>query len=83
MASQLRDEIVLLREQNRELVRLRAENQRLAAALPPAAQLEALRADHAAVARLRSELEKTKDNLQSTSKPTATSWSKFNTPTAT
>ena len=63
-AAQLRDEIAILREQNRELARLRTENQRLAAALPSAAELEALRADHAAVVRLRSELERTKDNLQ-------------------
>ena len=63
-AAQLRDEIVFLREQNRELARLRAENQRLAAALPPAAELEALRADHAAVVRLRGEIEKTKVNVQ-------------------
>ena len=55
-ASQLRDEIALLREQNRELARLRAESQRLAAALPPAGELERLRADHAAVARLRGEI---------------------------
>jgi hypothetical protein len=63
-AAQLRDEIALLREQNRELARLRAENRRLAAALPPAAELERLRADHAAVFRLRGEIEKTKDNVQ-------------------
>jgi hypothetical protein len=63
-AAQLRDEITLLRDQNRELARLRAENLRLAAALPPTAELEQLRADHAAVVRLRAELEKTKDHLQ-------------------
>jgi len=63
-AEALRGEIALLREENRDLAKSRAENQRLAAALPSAAELERLRADHAAVARLRREIEKTKDNLQ-------------------
>jgi hypothetical protein len=62
-SSDLRDELGLLREDNRELARLRTENQGLAAALPPPAQLEQLRADRAAVGRLRGEIEKTRDNL--------------------
>lgn len=60
----LREELARLREENRELARLRGENLRLEAALPPAAKLEDLRADRAAVIRLRGEIEKTKDNLQ-------------------
>ncbi|MBL9189342.1 MAG: hypothetical protein JNK23_17800 [Opitutaceae bacterium] len=63
-ATDLRDEIVLLREDSRELARLRAENQRLEETLPPPAKLEELRADRAAVLRLRSEIEKTRDNLE-------------------
>ncbi len=63
-AAVLRDEIVLLREESRELARLRAENQRLVSAKLPAPELERLRADHAAVMRLRSEIETLKDNVQ-------------------
>ena len=63
-AADLRDELARLHEESRELARLRGENQRLAAALPPAVKLEDLRADRAAVVRLRGEIEKTKDNLQ-------------------
>jgi uncharacterized protein HemX len=55
-AAQLRAEIAQLREDSRELAKLRAENQRFAAAQPPAAELARLRADHAAVLQLRSEL---------------------------
>lgn len=62
-AAQMRGEIALLREENRELARLRAENQRLAAALPPAAEVDRLRADRAAVVSLRGEIERTKDSL--------------------
>jgi Tfp pilus assembly protein PilN len=58
--AQLRDEIALLRDENRELARLRAENKRLAAVLPVATELEQLRADRAAVVRLRGEIEKLK-----------------------
>ena len=63
-AVQLRDEIALLRDERRELARLRAENQRLAGALPPPATLAALRADHAAVLRLRGEVAKLTTDLQ-------------------
>lgn len=53
---QLRDELVLQRTENGELVRLRAERARLLAAQVPAAELAGLRADHATVARLRDEI---------------------------
>ena len=62
-AADLRDELALLRGDQREVARLRAENQRLAAALPPTEKMQELRADRAAVVRLRSEIEKTRDNL--------------------
>jgi hypothetical protein len=59
-AAQLRDELGLLRDENRKLAGLRAENARLVAAQPSAAQLDAMRADHAAVRQLRGEIEKLK-----------------------
>jgi hypothetical protein len=62
-AADLRDELALLRGDQREVARLRAENQRLTAGLPPAEKMQELRADRAAVVRLRSEIEKTRDNL--------------------
>ncbi len=62
-AADLRDELALLRDDQREIARLRTENQRLASALPPAEKMQELRADRAAVVRLRSEIEKTRDNL--------------------
>ena len=63
-AADLREELARLREENRELARLRGENLRLEAALPSSVKLEDLRADRAAVVRLRGEIEKTTDNLQ-------------------
>ncbi len=63
-AADLRDEIALLRDDRRELARLRDENQRLAAALPPAVKLEELRADRAAVLRMRSEIERARRGLE-------------------
>ncbi len=71
-AADLRDERALLRDDSRELARLRVENQRLAAALPPVAKLEELRADRAAVMRLRGEIEKTRDNLEARERTLAT-----------
>lgn len=53
----LRREIHLLREESRALVRLKAENERLKAAQTPLTEIERLRADHAAVQRLRDEIE--------------------------
>jgi hypothetical protein len=52
----LRDQIALLREDERELGRLAADNARLKAQLPTEAELSALRADRAAATKLRSEL---------------------------
>ena len=59
----LRGEIVLLREERAELVRLRAENQRLVAAHMPANELARLRGDHAAVMGLHSEIEKLRESF--------------------
>jgi hypothetical protein len=53
----LRNEIELLREDQRELAQLRQERERLLAAQPPAAELERLRADRAALAQLRTEID--------------------------
>lgn len=53
----LRGELERVQWETEELERLRAENQRLRGKQIPAAELEALRADHAAVARLRAELD--------------------------
>ena len=60
----LRDEIALLREQNRDIERLRNENVRLGQARISEAELARLRADHAAVPRLRGEVEQMKARLQ-------------------
>lgn len=57
-AAQLRDELALLRDDSHRLAHLRAENAKLLAAQPPAAELERLRSDHAAVMQLRSEIER-------------------------
>ena len=53
----LRRERDLMRMDGSELERLRKENQRLKAPSVSAAELEALRADHVAVVRLRGEVE--------------------------
>jgi hypothetical protein len=52
----LRTELEVMRLQRAELDQLRAENQRLRQKQIPANELEGLRADHAAIARLRGEL---------------------------
>lgn len=54
---QLRGEAELVREQNHELVALRTERERLTHAQLPASGLEHLRADHAALGRLRDEVD--------------------------
>lgn len=56
-AAALREEIVLLRDEQRALARVRAENEKLKAAQIPAAEVERLRADRLAVLRLRTEIE--------------------------
>lgn len=53
----LRAEVDLARTETVDLGRLRGENQRLREKQVPAAELAALRADHAAVVRLRGEVE--------------------------
>lgn len=62
-AAQLRDEIALLRDEHRQIDALRAANARLAAAQPPAAEIDRLRADRAAVGQLRAEIEKLKTGV--------------------
>ena len=53
----LRSELDLARRETGERERLRAENRRLRDGQIPVAELEMLRADHAALPRLRAELE--------------------------
>lgn len=60
---ELRDVIGLLREQNHAVDRLRAERTRLVQAQVSATELENLRSDHAAVERLRSEIEVAKARI--------------------
>jgi phage host-nuclease inhibitor protein Gam len=57
VAEELRVEIAVEREGSRELAKLRTENQRLTAGQIAPDKLEALRTDHAAVVRLRAEIE--------------------------
>ena len=59
-AVQLREEIALLRDEQRELAQLRAEHQRLVAAQVSEAELARLRADRTAVVQLRGEIERWK-----------------------
>ena len=54
---QLHQRVIELRIQSDELARLRQENRRLAAEQPAAAELNRLRADHAAIPRLRAEID--------------------------
>lgn len=63
-ATALRLEAETLRDEKRELARLQEENRRLTATLPAGAELTRLRADRVAVERLRTEIEKLKDNVQ-------------------
>ena len=67
----LQAELGLARDEQKEIARLRAENVRIAATLPATDALATLRTDHAAVLRLRSELEKLKDNVQAREKAMA------------
>lgn len=60
----LRGEIGLLREEQAELARLRAENRRLIAQRVSAAEWEGLRGDHMAVMRLRGEIEKSRESVR-------------------
>jgi len=60
---ELRTVIGLLREQNHEADRLRAEHSRLIKAQVAPTELEKLRADHAALARLRGDMEAAKARI--------------------
>jgi hypothetical protein len=62
-AETLRAELALLREQNIELARLRADNEQLKASQLPTQELERLQADHAAVLRLRTEVQRTGESV--------------------
>lgn len=53
----LRAEVASLRDERNELTRLSAENLRLTAEQPPTTEIERLRADRAAILRLRGEIE--------------------------
>ena len=57
--------VELLRAENVEIGRLRAENRRLALQQVSAVELENLRADHAALPRLRGEIDELKRGLPS------------------
>jgi hypothetical protein len=61
----LRAEVALLREERSELAQVRAENLRLLAEQPPSAEIERLRADRAAILRLRGEIETLKAAAES------------------
>ncbi len=54
---ELRALIALLREQNQAMDRVQTERSRLVRAQLSAAELESLRADHAAITRLRAEIQ--------------------------
>jgi hypothetical protein len=58
----LRSEVALLRENQRELATLRAERERLIAAQPAPAEVERLRADRTALNQLRAEIDKMKEH---------------------
>lgn len=66
-ADELRDMLEQQRETARELARLREEHARLTATRIDERELEALRADRAAVVRLRGEIEKLKQQSAATS----------------
>ena len=55
-AAALRAELMLLRDENRELPGLRSENQRMISSQVAPAEWARLQADNAAVARLRDEI---------------------------
>lgn len=56
-AEVLRGEIAMLREERGEWMKLQEENRRLAAQATPADEVARLRADRAAIGRLRAEIE--------------------------
>jgi hypothetical protein len=70
-AAELRRQIDRARAQNAELARLQALNQQARASQVSESELESLRADHAVLARVRSDLEKLKQSAQPAAKPAA------------
>ena len=64
----LRREKAFLQEESRALEKLRVENARLKAEQPTAAELERLRADHAAIVRLRAEVDAMKRRAEARSR---------------
>lgn len=60
----LRAEVALRRDDQRELQRVQAENARLKAAAIAPDELNRLRSEHAAIGRLRAELEALRDNVE-------------------
>lgn len=65
-ADVLRGEIALLREERGELSKLRDENRRLATQATPADEMARLRADRAAIGRLRAEIETLRAKTEAT-----------------
>src|SRR4051812_48361342 len=63
-ARALQQEIALLKDDNRALARLRAENERLRAEQVPAEELLRLQSDRAAIQRLRAEIEALKTRTE-------------------
>lgn len=59
----LREQITLLQSERRDLAALRAENGTLKQRQPSQKELAALRADHAAAARLRNELNSLREQI--------------------
>lgn len=63
---ELQGEVAKARASEAELAKLRLENQRLTASRVSSEELENLRADHAAIARLRDELNALKERERAT-----------------
>ena len=70
-AAQAREEVALLRSQREDEARLRDENSRLVVAQVPEAELERLKADRAALGRLRAEVDELRERANERSKPAA------------
>lgn len=69
---QLRGNLGRWRGENQALAQLREENRRQAATEPSAAELENLRADHAAIPRLRAEIDALRERIRRAPEPSAT-----------
>ena len=75
-AQALRSELALVRLENREIERLRAEQERLKAAQITPAELERLQADRSALVRLRGEIETLQKRADERGRETANSQAK-------